>query len=105
MPEFQHFDWDIVTPDFDSNLTTLIIDLDYLRKKQLNGTTPPHTFFQLKHIFHMLESIASARIEGNNTTVLEYLETKITPNVSNESVLREIQNMEECLEFIDNNIK
>jgi hypothetical protein len=27
----------------------------------------------------MLESIGSARIEGNNTTIAEYMETKIEP--------------------------
>ncbi|MCK4818757.1 Fic family protein, partial [bacterium] len=104
MSEFKHIDLRFVAPPFDSKLTDLIIDLDYLRKKPLQGSTPPFIFFQLKYIFHTLESIASARIEGNITTVSDYIETKIeTPKDSNDD-LREIQNMEACLEFIDNNV-
>jgi|GEM_PF-3038859 len=38
-------------PDFESPLTDLIFDLDYLRKKTLTGTTIPQIFFQLKSIF------------------------------------------------------
>lgn len=72
----------IVDPVFESTLIDLIIDLEHLRKKRLGGTTHPQVFFQLKQIFHMFESIGSARIEGNNTTVDEYIETKIDQNAS-----------------------
>lgn len=104
MAEFRHIDLRLVRPTFDSGLTDLILELDHLRKKQLDGSTPSTTFRQLKGIFHMLESIGSARIEGNNTTVLEYIETKIgaTPvSSTEEGLVREIRNMEQCLEFID----
>lgn len=33
-------------------------------------------FFSIK-TYHLLESVGSARIEGNNTTVAEYIETKL----------------------------
>jgi len=72
---FKHYDLELKEPPFGSSLTDLIIDLNHLRKKQLGGTTPARVFFQLKGIFHMLESIGSARIEGNNTTLLEYTPT------------------------------
>jgi len=95
----------IPKPGFDSNLTDLIIDLDYLRKKRLSGSTEPLIFFQLKHIFHTLESIGSARIEGNNTTIAEYIETKISePETENESIT-EIKNVEESMGFIEKHIK
>lgn len=101
---FKHFDLKVFDPDFGSNLTDLIIDLDYLRKKSLGGTTHPQIFFQLKHIFHMLESIGSARIEGNHTTIAEYIETKLDQsNIENENIL-EILNSENALQFIDENI-
>ncbi len=101
---FKHFDLKIFNPDFGSNLTDLIIDLDYLRKKLLEGTTHPQIFFQLKHIFHMLESIGSARIEGNHTTIAEYIETKLDQsNIENENIL-EILNSENAMQFIDDNI-
>jgi len=104
MAEFKYFDLKIVLPPFESSLTDLIIELDYLRKKVLYGSTPPFIFFQLKGIFHMLESLASARIEGNNTTVAEYIETKIENKSQVSSELKEIGNMEKCLGFIDENI-
>ena len=69
-----------------------IIALELLRYKKLSGTTPELIFRQLKHIFHMLESIGSAHIEGNNTTVADYVEsTKIEQkeNVPRGTFLRE----------------
>jgi Fic family protein len=104
MAGFEYFDLKLVAPPFESELTNLIIELDYLRKKPLSGTTPPFIFFQLKHIFHMLESLASARIEGNITTVADYIETKIENSAGDSDALMEIQNMENCLEFIDKHI-
>lgn len=101
---FKHYDLKLVEPTFDSTLTDLIIELDHLRKKQLGGSTHPKVFFQLKHIFHTLESIGSARIEGNNTTIAEYIETKLSDiKVVNPSI-REIQNIEKAMAFIEENI-
>ena len=101
---FRHVDLKIYDPDFGSNLTDLIITLDYLRKKTLSGTTHPAIFFQLKNIFHMLESIGSARIEGNHTTIAEYIETKIDGSESTNESIAEIFNSEQAMEFIDDNI-
>jgi Fic family protein len=101
---FKHYDLKLVEPTFDSTLTDLIIELDHLRKKQLGGSTHPKVFFQLKHIFHTLESIGSARIEGNNTTIAEYIETKLSDiKVVNPSI-REIQNIEKAMAFIEENV-
>ncbi|MBT3169733.1 MAG: Fic family protein [Candidatus Cloacimonetes bacterium] len=104
MSKFKHNDLKLTQPTFDSEITDLIIELDYLRMKQLQGSTHPQIFFQLKQIFHMLESIGSARIEGNHTTIAEYIETTLDQNaVINESII-EIRNMEKALTFIDNHI-
>jgi Fic family protein len=51
----------------------------------------------------MMESIASARIEGNRTTIADYIETKISPKAKPDFSIKEIENMEECLAFIDEN--
>ena len=102
---FQHFGLKLIEPKFGSDLTNLIIELDYLRKKPLMGSTHPKIFFQLKEVFHFLESLGSARIEGNRTTVAEYIETKIEDRKSTKEDLVEIQNVEQALEFIDENIK
>ena len=101
--KFKHIDLEIIKPEFSSSLTDLIIELDYLRKKPLRGTTHPSIFFQLKKIFHMLESIGSARIEGSRTTIAEFIETKITRKKTKDEKILEIQNMEKALEFIDKN--
>lgn len=101
---FNHTDLKLVEPSFGSKLTDLIIELDYLRKKRLGGTTHPFVFFQLKNVFHTLESIGSARIEGNRTTIAEYIETKLSEsNQLNQNIL-EIENMTKALNFIDENI-
>ena len=102
--EFSHTDLTLVQPDFSSTLTDLIIELDYLRKKPLGGTTRPEVFFQLKHIFHTLESIGSARIEGNNTTIAEYIETKLDGPMEVSFGIKEIQNIEMAMEFIEENL-
>lgn len=102
--EFKHFDLNLIEPSFDSKLTDLIIELDYLRKKSLSGSTHHKVFFQLKHIFHTLESIGSARIEGNNTTIAEYIETKLDGEETPTSDIREIQNIEKAMEFVEENI-
>jgi len=104
-PVFKHYDLGLVVPDFRSSLTDLIIELDYLRKKRLFGSTIPPVFFQLKHIFHTLESIGSARIEGNNTTILEYIESKLSEAPPPTQSIREIVNMEQAMSFIDENVK
>lgn len=102
---FSHTPLVLVNPEFGSPLTSLILELDFLKKKTLSGSTHPAIFFQLKSLFHMLESIGSARIEGNNTTVLEYIETKIEKTEEPKSdEFREIQNVEKAMVFIDKHI-
>lgn len=102
---FEHRDLRLPEPSFNSGLTDLIIELDYLRKKPLGGTTHPNVFFQLKHIFHTLESIGSARIEGNNTTIAEYIETKLDDQEVISSEIREIRNIETTMVFIEETVK
>ena len=103
--EFLHYDLKLIEPSFGSSLTDLIIELDYLRKKPLGGSTHPKVFFQLKHIFHTLESIGSARIEGNNTTIAEYIETKLTEIQTVPPSIKEIQNIEKAMAFIEEHVK
>lgn len=98
----------LIEPKFNSNLMDLIIELDYLRNKHLIGDTPINIFVQLKDIFHMLESIGSARIEGNNTTVAEYIETKFEKQEINEKLpsnIVEIQNIENAMQYIESHFK
>lgn len=61
----------IIMPEigFDMPITDLVLELEKLRYKVLEGTTHPLVFMQIKNVFHMLESIGSSRIEGNNTSI------------------------------------
>jgi len=102
---FKHFDLKLLQPSFDSKLIDLVIELDYLRKKELRGTTHPLVFFQLKELFHMLESLCSARIEGNRTTLSEIIENRLEESSSTDEKMREILNMEKAMDFIDKNVK
>ena len=91
----------LIKPKFDSELTDLILELEALRIRFISGSTLPFIFFQLKHIFHLLESIGSARIEGNNTTIAEYVDSKISATSTKSESIKEIMNMEVALEYID----
>lgn len=91
----------IVNPPFDSKVTDLIINIDYLRKRELGGSTHPAIFFQIKHIFHILESIGSVRIEGNHTTIAEYVEREIEEPADEDEAITEIKNNEMALSFIE----
>jgi len=104
-PVSKHYDLKLEEPPFDSSLIDLIIDLNHLCRKQLKGTTPTRVFFQLKSIFHIMESVGSARIEGNNTTLLEYIETKLEEKGDVPSGIKEIQNIENAMDFIEKNVK
>lgn len=84
---------------FDMPITDLIMEMEKLRHKELVGTTHSLIFNQIRGIFQMLESIGSSRIEGNNTTIMDYVEeTKIKSDVDMETdsvpeQIREIMNI------------
>lgn len=94
----------LVTPEFNSPLTDVIMELQYLRRLQLGGTTPASIFFQLKEFFHLLESIESARIEGNRTTIAEAIEAQLGERKEGDDEWREILNMEEAMKFIESSV-
>jgi len=75
-PEYRHFPLEIVVPDFDSEIADMIIDLDHLRRKEIQTRTHPLVFRDLLSLFHTIEAIGSARIEGNSTQLLELLDAE-----------------------------
>ncbi len=97
---------ELVEPIWGSELATAIIELEKLRVKELGGPVPPYIFFQLKDIFHIFESLGSARIEGNKTTLSEFVENVIdSPNKDkSDEGLREIRNIERAIDFIEKNV-
>lgn len=102
MPAFRHQDLTLLNPAFDSPLVDVVTELEHLRRLQLGGSTPAPVFFQLKHIFHMLESLGSARIEGNHTTLADYVESRLEAQPATlTDQLREMANIEEAMAFIE----
>lgn len=102
MPAFHHHDLALLNPAFDSPLVDVVTELEHLRRLQLSGSTPPSVFFELKHIFHMLESLGSARIEGNHTTLADYVESRLEeqPAALSDQLL-EMANIEKAMAYIE----
>lgn len=105
-PIFSELPLILFEPAWGSSLAKTIIELERLRVKKLGGPVPPYIFFQLKDIFQMLESLGSARIEGNRTTLAEFVERVIEDpsRKTKDEKLREIFNIERAIEFIEEHI-
>jgi Fic family protein len=101
MPQFLHHDLQLLNPRFDSPLLDVLTDLEHLRRLEIRGSTPAPVFLQLKEVFHLLESLASARIEGNHTTLADYVEAKVTPGATTTEALREIDNIEVAMRQVE----
>ena len=91
----------IPDPAWGSTLAGIILDLEKLRSRKLFGEVPPHIFFQLKETFQILETLGSARIEGNNTTLPNYVEKIIEGKTKKDEGQREIKNLEDAIKFIE----
>jgi len=106
MPEFYHHDLELLNPSFDSPLVDVLTELEHLRRLQLRGTTPAPVFFQLKNIFHMLKSLGSARIEGNHTTLDDYVESKLEGSRQTPTdQLREMENIENAMAYVEEGVQ
>jgi Fic family protein len=101
MATFTHFALTLLNPAFDSPLVDVLTELEHLRRLKLTGTTPAPVFFQLKRVFHMLESLGSARIEGNHTTLADYVERSLEGTATVGDHLAEIANIEEAMAYIE----
>lgn len=106
MAAFHHHDLTLLNPAFDSPLVDVVTELEHLRRLRLGGSTPAPVFFQLKHIFHMLESLGSARIEGNHTTLADYVESRLEAQPAKFSdQLQEMANIEDAMAFIESHFE
>lgn len=104
MPSFNHHPLALLNPSFDSPLVDVLNELEHLRRLQLQGSTPPPVFFQLKNIFHILESLGSARIEGNHTTLADYVDSRVEGTEEGSDQLREIANIEKAMSYIEQTV-
>lgn len=104
-PTFQDFPLQLLNPSFDSDLIDVLTELEKLRTLRLTGDVHPVIFMQLKSIFHMLESLGSARIEGNHTTLADYVESHFDNQGNQSEQLEEIHNIEKAMRFIDEHLQ
>lgn len=100
-PDYKPFPLELIVPDFDSEIADLVIDLDHLRRKDIQTRTHPMVFQDLLSLFHTIEAVGSARIEGNSTQLLELMDAEQSPESRISQGVKEIQNMEKALVFID----
>ena len=107
MAIFLHHDLKLLNPRFDSPLVDVLTDLEHLRRLQLQITTPELVFKQLKDVFHYLESLSSARIEGNHTTLADYVETKVHPTDAQgqSEQITELTNIEQAMSQVEQSVQ
>lgn len=105
MVQFVHHPLRLLNPSFDSPLLDVLTDLEHLRRLQIQGTTPLPVFMQLKQVFHVLESLASARIEGNHTTLADYVEARVIDGPNRSEQLQEIANIERAMQQVEDSVE
>jgi Fic family protein len=106
LSKFAHFELRLINPAFTSPLVDVLTDLEHLRKLNLAATTPLPMFLELKQVFHVLESLASARIEGNHTTLSDYVDAQLNldkPQPDEES-WKEIDNIEQAMQLLESEV-
>lgn len=59
---------------FSDDIIHSILYLNKFRDHGLTGSTPARLFYVVKQLFEIIETVGSSRIEGNNTTVIDYIE-------------------------------
>ncbi len=97
---FTHIELKIPEPNYKDSLVSSVINLEKMRNKEIGGDVPLLIFNQLKDIFQIFESLGSARIEGNRTTLSDYVQEKIEGDKKTQQFM-EIANIESCISFID----
>ena len=94
-------------PNYNSRLTDIIIQLEHLRGRSVSSTTSRQVFVQLKNLFHIIEALSSARIEGNHTTLAGFVEKRVQKDQisqAKDESMKEIINLMQALDFIDEHI-
>ena len=96
-----------IRPDFNSELTSTLFQMESLRNKFISGDTPLWLFYDLKNTLHLLESLNSARIEGNHTTLIEAINeaTKTDTKSKLGEDLAELINIQNAINYIEENLQ
>lgn len=94
-----------IRPDFNSELTSTLFKLESVRNIFISGDTPLWLFYDLKDTLHLLESLNSARIEGNHTTLVEAINEATKTDTKNKPSedLAELINIQNAINYIEEN--
>ncbi|MGD8373412.1 MAG: Fic family protein [Candidatus Woesebacteria bacterium] len=98
--KFHHAQLKVPKPEWGSPLVGNIIELEKLRERRFI----PYNldiFFDLKAIFDQFENWASARIEGNQTRLLDAVDPGVRSEVVKTTDYQELQNLRAATAFID----
>jgi Fic family protein len=80
------------------------MDIDYLRRKETQATIDPFILNQLRNIFRDLDSMHSARVDGNMTGLSKYLESKEDNPEAKGRKIVEIDKTSGAMRMIEENI-
>ncbi|MCK5821709.1 MAG: Fic family protein [Bacteroidales bacterium] len=103
-PRTSHMGFKLPEPDFNSPVTDLVMDLEFLKRVDPIKSTEHILYQQLREIFRDLDSIASARIDGNKTGLTKFLESKLeNPEIKGRKTV-EIDRISEISQRIEETI-
>ncbi len=88
---------------FSDDLVPSVLYLNKFTEHGLTGSTPQRLFNVVKGLFEIVETVGSSRIEGNNTTVIDYI-TNGERNQEKENY-KEISNILTAQNYIVKNFK
>jgi hypothetical protein len=92
-------------PLFNSKVTDLVMDIEFLRRKQTSVTTDPFLYNQLRTIFLDLDAMSSARVDGNKTGLSKFLEAKEDDPEAKGRKTVEIDKVSQTMHLLDKNIE
>ncbi len=104
MAKFVHFDLKLPEPKWTSPLIANIMELSRLKDKRLM-TANLDIFWELKNLFQDLENWASARIEGNQTELIDAVSAEVDTKTKSSVDYQELQNLKSTTVFIDDYLK
>ena len=94
----------MINPSFNSPITKTIFEIENMRYRRSYGSTPPWLFYDMKNIIYLVESVSSARIEGNHTTMVSAAISSLEDNKEEVDEVRQFLNVRRGLEFIESNV-
>ena len=102
-PRVKYTGFKMPEPAFGSRITDLVMDLEFLRRREIVPTTDSILFEQIRRIFRDLDAIAATRVDGNKTGVSKFLESKNESQDTKGRKTIEIERYSTALMMIDQN--